>query len=692
MKKISTRIILTVLSCAIAMSLVVGGTSIFRSIRVIEENAKENLLSTAQIYSGCFNEDLVLYEGTHNDLYQVLKGTIDMSRLDEEGYLVNYSDTILSLMVRGITQETRKCAGIYIAIDPKYTGRTEGSWAGIDDNGTLTQSLPTDIAGKSPDDPSVSFYYNAIRAGKGIWSDPYFNNANLNVMTYSAPIIIDKQTIGVIGVDLRVKDLIREVEDVKLYDTGYAFLLNKDYDFLVHPDLDKNTNLKTMENGKYAYIVEEMENKENGIIEDEFDGQTQIIAFSKLYDGKVVILSIPKKEILTKVYTTTNFIAMVIIVASMISIFLSFILGKKISDPIVFATDILNKISKLDLTDMEETKKMKVFLNRKDEVGAIFKATGVLKEEMRNIIKAIEDTTTSIVENTNSLTTATHETTQSVNDISKTVEELAQASMGQAEDAEIGSEKLYILANEIKAAVENGQIVVESSTRVQGINEEGSQAMDNMVEKFNIANRSNHMVAENINSLSEKSQSIGSILNTIISISEQTNLLALNAAIEAARAGEAGKGFAVVAEEIRKLSEQTGHATKSIEDILNAIQFEVETTKVSMDESEESLNDVNNTLEQVKKGFDEIYKAILISIEAIKQLEGRLEIIDNEKENVILTIQSISSVTEETAASTEELSASMEEQAATMETILNNTEKLAGVIEKLNGLVGRFKL
>ena len=132
-----------------------------------------------------------------------------------------------------------------------------------------------------------------------------------------------------------------------------------------------------------------------------------------------------------------------------------------------------------------------------------------------------------------------------------------------------------------------------------------------------------------------------------MSISEQTNLLALNAAIEAARAGDAGRGFAVVADEIRKLSEQTGHATKSIEDILNAIQFEVETTKVSMDESEESLNDANNTLEQVKKGFDEIYKAILISIEAINQLDGKLEIIDNEKENVILTIQSISSVTEE---------------------------------------------
>ncbi|WP_353094318.1 hypothetical protein [Tissierella praeacuta] len=50
--------------------------------------------------------------------------------------------------------------------------------------------------------------------------------------------------------------------------------------------------------------------------------------------------------------------------------------------------------------------------------------------------------------------------------------------MGQAEDAETGSERLYRLANEIKSAVEDGETVVESSIKAQKINEEGSKAMD----------------------------------------------------------------------------------------------------------------------------------------------------------------------------------------------------------------------
>ena len=147
----------------------------------------------------------------------------------------------------------------------------------------------------------------------------------------------------------------------------------------------------------------------------------------------------------------------------------------------------------------------------------------------------------------------------------------------------------------------------------------------------------------------------------------------------------------MVAEEIRKLSEQTGHATENIENILNLIQEEVEMTKENMDISENAMKDVNISLEDSNKAFKNIYSTTMEAIKAIRELNIKLEEIDKDKD-AIMSIESISSVIQETAASTEELAASMEEQAATMETISNNTDNLARTVEDLSEIVNKFQI
>jgi methyl-accepting chemotaxis protein len=188
---------------------------------------------------------------------------------------------------------------------------------------------------------------------------------------------------------------------------------------------------------------------------------------------------------------------------------------------------------------------------------------------------------------------------------------------------------------------------------------------------MSVIKRTTQEGAEKIASLGEKSKEIGQIVNTINQISEQTNLLALNAAIEAARAGEAGRGFAVVADEVRKLAEESGQATKQIRDLIGGIQTEIDSAVRSMSE---------NT-KQVEEGS----KGVELAVTTFETLPQVIDAVNKSAEEV-------GTVAQENASGAEEVSASIEEVTSSMQQVSNAAQQMASVASELKTVVERFKL
>jgi len=115
---------------------------------------------------------------------------------------------------------------------------------------------------------------------------------------------------------------------------------------------------------------------------------------------------------------------------------------------------------------------------------------------------------------------------------------------------------------------EKTERVAESSKHAAEALQVGTEATDETLGKMELIREQMESIGDTVVRLSEHSQAVEEIIETVKDLSEQSNLLAVNASIEAARAGDQGRGFSVVAQEIKSLAEQSREATVQVRSIL----------------------------------------------------------------------------------------------------------------------------
>jgi len=238
--------------------------------------------------------------------------------------------------------------------------------------------------------------------GKPQWSEPYFDKGGGNILmaTYSVPFyrkINGRQTFaGVIYADMSLQWLREMVSAIKILDTGYAFLVSRNGNFVTHPDE------RLIMNETIFGVAEELGNKKlREIGRDMISGKRAFVHTPQLDFGKPgfmyytpvtsagwsLAVLFPRDELLADI-AHLNRLVLLLGAAGMLLLFGVVVSeARSITGPLTGIADATAEIASGNLDfKMPETRSQ-------DEVGMLSRAFSSMQQSLKSHIARLTETT-----------------------------------------------------------------------------------------------------------------------------------------------------------------------------------------------------------------------------------------------------------------------------------------------------------
>lgn len=474
--------------------------------------------------------------------------------------------------------------------------------------------------------------------------------------------------------DLDYDEYAKSLSDVKLegMDSSYVYVVKNDGTMLYHPTKEKVG--QPVENAVIKGVVQQLQDgKKPGttVVEYDFNGTTKYSAYTILNNENILVLTADESEALAGITTVTGAAVGISAIVVLIAIIISFIMGRRLMQPLVKVSTIIEEIANGDINaDFGMVKESN------DEIGLIIEKMKELTQSLGSIVGKIRNSSDTMSSNSYELNDTSSQTLAANNEISKAVEDVAEGSTGMAASISKINENLLEMSNETKDInasvdeIKNQTVAVQDSSKI-------------MNDKIKSMQDSSHKMDEGISAISKRIETVNTtvdkvsnIVSVIEEISSETNLLSLNASIEAARAGDAGKGFAVVAQEIRVLSDNTNTELENIKQIISSL---VEECRYCVQASGTIVEDNAKQKEEIKAVLDEfgsLDEQIQKTAEKADEIEELVTAMIELNDDITKSSNSLTDVSAANAAATEEMNANIEELNAMMHGVSEMAEHM----------------
>lgn len=240
MSKPLLKIICIITIFSITVAVIIGSVSMIRSTEYLTAEIEEKLCSTAEKYSHDFSSKFNHMEGLTDSLFAHVSTSFDKSAFQQNpvSYLGQYKKD-LEQMIRKTLSTTSTAHSLYVTFNPELTPENDEVWYAVI-NGTITK-ISVDFNRNErrfgiPYEEDMAYFYRPQETKTGTWCGPYYDqDIDQMVFSYSRAIYADGLFIGVAGADITARDMIKVINEMKLYPGGYSALLDEDFEFIVYP-------------------------------------------------------------------------------------------------------------------------------------------------------------------------------------------------------------------------------------------------------------------------------------------------------------------------------------------------------------------------------------------------------------------------------------------------------------------------
>ena len=280
-----------------------------------------------------------------------------------------------------IAVQTNGVLTYYYRIDPEVSSDTSGFWY-VDSDGTgFVEHEVTDISEYDTTDTSDLVWFTVPKVtGEPVWLPPYeTENLNVYVLSYNIPVYKAGEFIGVIGIEIDYSTMANQVDNIRLYDTGYAFIIDKEGGIIYHPFIDT-----------LAMTADEIPQVPDGMLSEGvntryiFEGVEKQGVCLPLHNGMKLTVSVPVDEI------NGNWEALVskTVYASVFILFIFVLVAMYVSDTITRPLRELTKAAqKVGAGDYD----IEIAHQSNDEVGILARTFEDLVNNLKTYIARLKE-------------------------------------------------------------------------------------------------------------------------------------------------------------------------------------------------------------------------------------------------------------------------------------------------------------